>query len=264
MGLNMPAKTVIFTQVKKFDGTESRWITSGEYIQMSGRAGRRGKDDKGLVIMMVDETLDIETCRCAPGWCDQGGISIWSEGPWALSPAPSALVEPRNLHVSFRRARVRRQMVSGKPSPLNSSFKLSYYTLLNLLRRLETSGHDMEYVIARSFQQFQHERRIPEVGMCALLPQRCCTGLSVSVLRDAAGLPGQAESARHGCWSPRALLSSTAGTGLGLHQCTVREIPTLRSTCSEGKRSARPAAPARALGCPRLPLPACSPFMSGP
>ena len=52
--------------------------------------------------------------------------------------------------------------MSGKPSPLNSSFKLSYYTLLNLLRRLETSGHDMEYVIARSFQQFQHERKIPE------------------------------------------------------------------------------------------------------
>ena len=71
MGLNMPAKTVIFTQVKKFDGTESRWITSGEYIQMSGRAGRRGKDDKGLVIMMMDESLDIETCRwgsLAPEW----------------------------------------------------------------------------------------------------------------------------------------------------------------------------------------------------
>ena len=64
MGLNMPAKTVIFTAVKKFDGQESRWISSGEYIQMSGRAGRRGKDDKGLCIMMVDDSLDMENCRC--------------------------------------------------------------------------------------------------------------------------------------------------------------------------------------------------------
>ena len=46
-GLNMPAKTVVFTNVRKFDGSDFRWITSGEYIQMSGRAGRRGLDDRG-------------------------------------------------------------------------------------------------------------------------------------------------------------------------------------------------------------------------
>lgn len=43
----MPAKTVVFTHVRKFDGGEFRWVSGGEYIQMSGRAGRRGKDDKG-------------------------------------------------------------------------------------------------------------------------------------------------------------------------------------------------------------------------
>lgn len=42
MGLNMPAKTVVFTSVRKFDGENFRWISGGEYIQMSGRAGRRG------------------------------------------------------------------------------------------------------------------------------------------------------------------------------------------------------------------------------
>ena len=47
-GLNMPAKTVVFTNARKFDGGGFRWMTSsGEYIQMSGRAGRRGLDDKG-------------------------------------------------------------------------------------------------------------------------------------------------------------------------------------------------------------------------
>jgi ATP-dependent RNA helicase DOB1 len=55
--------------------------------------------------------------------------------------------------------------VTGKPLPLLSKFKLSYYTLLNILRRAEGSGQDMEFVIARSFQQFQFERSLPEVRM---------------------------------------------------------------------------------------------------
>ncbi|XP_022753462.1 DExH-box ATP-dependent RNA helicase DExH10 isoform X3 [Durio zibethinus] len=55
MGLNMPAKTVVFTSVKKWDGDSHRYIGSGEYIQMSGRAGRRGKDERGICIIMIDE-----------------------------------------------------------------------------------------------------------------------------------------------------------------------------------------------------------------
>lgn len=58
IGLNMPARTVVFTNTRKFDGQDFRWITSGEYIQMSGRAGRRGKDDRGIVIQMLDEQMD--------------------------------------------------------------------------------------------------------------------------------------------------------------------------------------------------------------
>lgn len=35
MGLNMPAKTVVFTSVKKWDGDTNRYIGSGEYIQVN-------------------------------------------------------------------------------------------------------------------------------------------------------------------------------------------------------------------------------------
>ncbi|GAA5962902.1 hypothetical protein JCM3765_005913 [Sporobolomyces pararoseus] len=58
IGLNMPAKTVVFTSVRKFDGKDFRNLSGGEYIQMSGRAGRRGLDDRGIVIMMTDEKLE--------------------------------------------------------------------------------------------------------------------------------------------------------------------------------------------------------------
>eukprot|EP01039_Chlorochromonas_danica_P005291 gene5291-5826_t len=63
IGINMPAKTVVFTKTRKYDGADFRWITSGEYIQMSGRAGRRGKDDKGIVIQMLDEKMEPDIAK---------------------------------------------------------------------------------------------------------------------------------------------------------------------------------------------------------
>src|SRR5687768_9870379 len=63
MGLNMPAHTAVFSSVRKFDGKEMRWISGGEYVQMSGRAGRRGKDERGIVILMVDEKMEPEVAK---------------------------------------------------------------------------------------------------------------------------------------------------------------------------------------------------------
>lgn len=63
IGLNMPAKTVVFTQVTKWDGVKRRPLTSSEYIQMAGRAGRRGLDARGIVIMMIDDKLEPDTAR---------------------------------------------------------------------------------------------------------------------------------------------------------------------------------------------------------
>ncbi|KAF9871222.1 ATP-dependent rna helicase dob1 [Colletotrichum karsti] len=63
IGLNMPAKTVVFTQVTKWDGVQRRPLTPSEYIQMSGRAGRRGLDSRGIVIMMIDDKMEPDTAR---------------------------------------------------------------------------------------------------------------------------------------------------------------------------------------------------------
>lgn len=51
VGLNMPTKTVIFTDVFKYDNNGKRRLATHEFIQMSGRAGRRGIDTKGFVII---------------------------------------------------------------------------------------------------------------------------------------------------------------------------------------------------------------------
>lgn len=57
MGVNMPARTVVFDSIEKFDGSEMRTLLPAEYIQMAGRAGRRGLDKTGTVIIMCKECV---------------------------------------------------------------------------------------------------------------------------------------------------------------------------------------------------------------
>ena len=56
VGINMPTKTVIFTGLSKYDDATQgmRFLRTDEYIQMAGRAGRRGKDPLGTVIYLPE------------------------------------------------------------------------------------------------------------------------------------------------------------------------------------------------------------------
>lgn len=60
MGVNMPARSVIFSSVQKWDGEKFRVLSGSEFVQMAGRAGRRGLDDRGFVITMLDESIDLK------------------------------------------------------------------------------------------------------------------------------------------------------------------------------------------------------------
>lgn len=51
MGLNLPTRTVVFSGFRKHDGKGFRDLLPGEYTQMAGRAGRRGLDSVGYVIV---------------------------------------------------------------------------------------------------------------------------------------------------------------------------------------------------------------------
>lgn len=120
MGVNMPARTVVFDSIRKHDGTNFRDLTPGEYIQMAGRAGRRGLDNTGMVIIL---------CK-------------------------SAVPEMGDLH----------RMMLGKPTQLQSQFRLTYSMILNLLRVEALRVEDM---MKRSFAESRtqkdtkaHEQRI--------------------------------------------------------------------------------------------------------
>src|SRR5215471_8477341 len=52
LGINMPARTVVIGEMLKFDGTSRRLLTPNEHRQMTGRAGRRGIDARGVSLLM--------------------------------------------------------------------------------------------------------------------------------------------------------------------------------------------------------------------
>ena len=57
----MPAKSVVFSHTRKHDGKSLREILPGEYTQMAGRAGRRGLDPTGTVIIVASDNVP-EVC----------------------------------------------------------------------------------------------------------------------------------------------------------------------------------------------------------
>ncbi len=60
VGINMPTKSVLFTDLNKFNGSGMRPLFSHEYTQMAGRAGRRGIDTVGHVIHLTNLFKDMD------------------------------------------------------------------------------------------------------------------------------------------------------------------------------------------------------------
>ncbi len=58
LGINMPARTVVLEKLEKFNGEARVAITSGEYTQLTGRAGRRGIDVEGHAVVQWTEGVD--------------------------------------------------------------------------------------------------------------------------------------------------------------------------------------------------------------
>jgi superfamily II RNA helicase len=78
LGVNMPARSVALEKFSKFSDSGNKFLTSGEFSQMTGRAGRRGLDDEGHAIV-----------------CFATDVAFHDVGRVALAP-------PSDLHSSFR------------------------------------------------------------------------------------------------------------------------------------------------------------------
>ncbi|MFZ9628676.1 MAG: helicase-related protein, partial [Ilumatobacteraceae bacterium] len=60
VGINMPARTVVIEKLSKFTGDHHTLLTPGEYTQLTGRAGRRGLDDRGTAVVVWNPFVQFE------------------------------------------------------------------------------------------------------------------------------------------------------------------------------------------------------------
>jgi len=125
VGVNIPIRTVLFTQLFKFNGEKLATLSVRDFKQISGRAGRKGFDTQGSVVAQAPEYV-VENVRQAAK--EAAGKK---KTPKAKPPQKNFVQYDRN---TFER------LQSGMPEPLESRFVVSHGMILNLLQ----SDHEVE------------------------------------------------------------------------------------------------------------------------
>ena len=124
VGVNVPIRTVLFTQLCKYSGDKTAILTARDFHQIAGRAGRKGFDDVGYVVAQAPEHV-IENLKLEAK-SRQTGKKFQKRKP------------PEHGYVPFDENTYKR-LIDAQPEPLTSSFRVDHGMLLNILSR-ETDG----------------------------------------------------------------------------------------------------------------------------
>ena len=123
VGVNVPIRTVLFTQLCKYDGQSTRVLSVREFKQIAGRAGRKGFDDRGYVWAQAPAHV-VENRRA-----DEKAASPTGKRKKVVKKKPPERGYAHWDEQTFDRLRVR------EPETLRSSFSVSHAMLLQMLQR---------------------------------------------------------------------------------------------------------------------------------
>ncbi len=130
VGVNVPIRTVLFTKLCKFDGQKTSILSVRDFQQIAGRAGRKGFDDEGLVVVQAPEHV-IENLR---NEAKAAGDSKKLKKLVKKGPPPKG-------YVHWDRSTFEK-LVNGQPEALTSRFQITHAMLLNVLSRGKTDSTD--------------------------------------------------------------------------------------------------------------------------
>jgi superfamily II RNA helicase len=121
VGVNVPIRTVLFTQLYKFDGSKTALLSVRDFRQIAGRAGRKGFDNVGYVVVQAPEHV-IENLK----------LEAKAGGDPAKLRKIVRRKPPENGFVNYDRGTFDRLRVK-EPEALQSQFKVSHSMLLHLI-----------------------------------------------------------------------------------------------------------------------------------
>jgi len=123
VGINVPIRTVLFTQLCKYDGRKTRVLSVREFKQIAGRAGRKGYDDRGSVWVQAPPHV-VENIRA-----DNRVANEHKKKRKVVKKKP-----PERGYAHWDENTMTK-LSTSEPESLSSSFGVSHMMLLNVLDR---------------------------------------------------------------------------------------------------------------------------------
>ncbi len=148
VGVNIPLRTVLFTQLCKYDGDKTKILSVRDFQQIAGRAGRRGFDDRGSVVVQAPEHVieNLAMTRKAAGDAKKLRKLHTKKAPeHGYAPWDAATLE---------------KLRTSEPEALASRFRVTHGMLLNVLCREQENGcRAMKRLIRESHETSPQKRK---------------------------------------------------------------------------------------------------------
>jgi superfamily II RNA helicase len=134
VGINVPIRTVLFSRLCKYDGEKTGILSARDFHQIGGRAGRKGFDDRGWVVVQAPEHM-IENLKLEE--------KAARDGKKVVKRKP-----PEKNFVNWDKNTFTR-LIAAQPERLTSRFQVSHGMLLNVLSRKGDGCRAMQKLIVR-------------------------------------------------------------------------------------------------------------------
>lgn len=144
VGINIPLRTVVFTRLYKFDGTKAGILGVRDFRQIAGRAGRRGYDTVGHVVVQAPEHV------IANKVAEEKAAAKGKGGKVVKQKAPEGSVAWDEK--TFER------LMTAPAEPLVSRFDISHGMMLNVLSRDEDGCRVLQRLVATSHETAQKKK----------------------------------------------------------------------------------------------------------